>query len=115
MLGTSLSFCVLDIIAGKVDITDVEMIYTGTAFQSKEKAIECYTQHNCYWEDVKEQAEKICNELWESGKIVEFRLQDPRAIPFARQYWYDSLDDLINIQREAGFDSFVNVLLNSKT
>ncbi|MDO4282997.1 MAG: hypothetical protein Q4D02_05100 [Clostridia bacterium] len=102
MIGTSLAFCVRDIIAGKYDIGDVEAIIAGTHFKSADDIIKKYRE--TYWASDAEKAADICKELWNTGKIIQPCLSDPQALIFVRKVWYFNLESLIDSQVDAGRD-----------
>lgn len=62
-IGTSLSFCVQDILRGNINIAEISAIVTSTAFQTQEEAIEAYK--NSYWSEYGETiiADTI-SEIW---------------------------------------------------
>lgn len=107
-IGTSLAFCVRDIVAGRYGINDVEAIVAGTEFRSAEDIISKYSE--TYWASFPEEAAKICKELWDSGKIIQPCLSDPNALIFVKQVWYTSMDSLIESQLDAGRNSAANNL-----
>lgn len=76
-IGLSLSFCVRDMIDGKVDEKDVALIYAGTCFRDQndlESVIGQYTQ--VYWKHKPMQAEGIVRALYKQGRIFQPRLYD---------------------------------------
>jgi hypothetical protein len=83
MIGLSLSFCVKDIIEGRVALESVEKIITGTFFTDRESFHDgmkhapgyCHT----YWRKHPERAHQIAMQLWDSGKIDQPRTRgEPR-------------------------------------
>lgn len=75
--GRSLSFCVCDIIEGKVKESDVIAMVTSTAFENKEefeKGIESYARS--YWISYPEKGKEIARKLWDSGRIEQPRLKN---------------------------------------
>jgi hypothetical protein len=47
LIGTSLSYCMRDILSEKVDICNISAIVSSTAFTTPEKALESY--YDIYW------------------------------------------------------------------
>ncbi len=99
-VGTSLAFCVRDIVLGKSSIEDVEAIVAGTHFKSPEDAIEAY--QNTYWANFKDEAATVCRLLWKNGKIIQPGLADMQAVIYVRNLWYSSREDFIKSQLVAG-------------
>lgn len=60
LIGKSLTFCVRDIIDGRVDIRDVEYIIAGTAFET--------------WDDWKDAIDEYCLSYWLSNPGVARRV-----------------------------------------
>jgi hypothetical protein len=86
--GLSLSFCVKDICQGKVSINQVEKIITGTMAKSNDdwdNLLKSYCQN--YWYDYPEMAKSIVNQLKESGKILQPRLEGIDAPLIYDGYW----------------------------
>ncbi len=117
MVGISLSFCVQDICRGVVNLNDVKMLYTGTAFKSAEDAIQHYSK--TYWRNLPKAA-RICRKLWDEGKIVQSRLlpsaSDYSICPVPVIYhgtpWYPDEFALIAGQLEDGNQSWVNLVFS---
>ena len=111
MIGISLSFCIKDICEGRVNLTDVEKIYAGTAFLSSKDAVEHYTQS--YWRNYPNEAKEICQKLWAEGKIIQTRLFDSQSNSAPVMYhgtpWYPDIDALIAGQLEDGNECWVEV------
>ena len=87
MIGLSLSFCVKDIIEGKVALESVEKIITGTHYTDRETFHTGMQQSYChtYWKKDPEKAHQIAMQLWDEGKIHQPRSQGegPRALLMA--------------------------------
>jgi hypothetical protein len=72
MIGISVSFCVQDILRGKVGIEQVEKIIAGTSCRNSAEwnsCIELYRSH--YWQDDPEKGEQIFRQLLAEGKIFQ--------------------------------------------
>mgnify|MGYP000860485613 CR=1 FL=1 len=98
MIGLSLSFCIADIITGKVPLEDVELIITGTACRTPdhwESLLEQYKQ--TYWrydESHVANPEQVLNYLLLSGKIYQPRLNDEQPPRIGRGHWVKDQDSL---------------------
>jgi hypothetical protein len=63
-IGTSLSFCMQDILKGKVSIDEISAIVTSTAFDTVQKAFDAYYT-NSYWMDFdSETVMQTLNKVW---------------------------------------------------
>lgn len=107
-IGVSIAFCIRDIISGKYSIDEVDMIIAGTKFETVDEIIETYK--DTYWIKFKEEAEEVCKKLWDSGKIIQPCLENPKALLFVRDIWYDNMQELIDSQLRVGHDEIVNYL-----
>lgn len=71
-IGTSLSFCMQDILAGRVSVDEISAIVTSTAFKSSEEAFNAY--YESYWNDYSKLVVKmVLDGLW--PLICQPRLQ----------------------------------------
>ena len=62
-IGTSLSFCMQDILMGNISIDEISAIVTSTAFKSSEEAFKNY--YNSYWNSFDGVTVKMTlDELW---------------------------------------------------
>ena len=85
-IGLSLSFCVRDILAGKVPEGSVDKIVSSTSCRSDddwEELIQRYRE--TYWRKDPNEGEAILRRLLEAGKIEQPRLSDPRSDPDTSQ------------------------------
>ena len=72
MIGLSVSFCVRDIVAGKMALEQVEKIVAGTACpddEAWERVIKAY--RDSYWRESPDQCEQILRQLLAEGKIYQ--------------------------------------------
>lgn len=95
MIGTSLSDCIADILAGRVSEEEVEEIYTGTAYETADdwdSGIAHY-QH-IYWRN-NPKAPALIARLRRDGKILQPRL-DRGMYPViaCTGHWVDSFNDI---------------------
>lgn len=91
-VGLSLSFCVQDIITGKMDINNVHFISTGTKIENEEQwqwVMDDYS--GAYWTMNPELAVKIATQLRDAGKLIQPRLEGLRlpVIERRREHWVD--------------------------
>lgn len=88
--GLSLSFCVADIISGKVALDDVAEIVTSTAIRDEEDFEEVMRVYSMlYWRKDPVKAREIVHELWNEGLIVQPRLIDGSVNNIANGWWED--------------------------
>jgi hypothetical protein len=86
-VGLSLSFCVRDIMEGKIDEDRVMTIIAGTKFKDYEgwkRVIEVYSK--TYWKS-NPVATEIANRLMVQGKIVQPRLQEQDTPTLTGGHW----------------------------
>ena len=101
LIGNTFSGCIRDILTGKISIDDVDKIYTGTCFDEvdadkRREYLESYFNRIVDFiskkdfsvdgeekikdkDKLKEEAEKIFYELYNSGKIVQTRYRVPEG------------------------------------
>ncbi len=90
MIGKSLSFCVKDIVEGKVALADVERIVAGTFYTDRDmfhtglRADYCRT----YWRLNPTEAHRVAMRLWDDGKIDQPRCRGEDAPNIADGHWY---------------------------
>jgi hypothetical protein len=108
MIGLSVSFCVRDIAAGKVNLDEVEEIIAGTrvaSWRRQKHLIRIYLR--TYWQDNAEACEKVYRQLVSNTKramrgvdpkgpiIVQPRLYGRMAPMLARTgHWIDSIMEI---------------------
>lgn len=83
VVGYSLTFCIQDLIAGRVKVEDVEKIVASTRFGTEEAwevAIVYYRK--VYWKTNPDLGEAFCRQLLAAGKIEQPRLVNPN-------HWHD--------------------------
>jgi hypothetical protein len=89
MIGLSLSFCIKDIIEGRVDLDKVEKISTATFYTDRDmfhtglKVGYCRT----YWRHDPERAHKIAMDLWDAGKIDQPRTRGEKPASIHDGHW----------------------------
>jgi hypothetical protein len=86
LLGLSLSFCVRDILEGKVSIDDVECIISCTRFENASQAFDFYI--NDYWSKYpKETVNAVLMEVW--PLVFQPRFNNERGHTIANGYWFN--------------------------
>ena len=87
-IGLSMSFCIRDILDGKVKIEDVVCIVANTAFSSIELLIENYSVD--YWHAyAKDDIQALLEKLWPT--IYQPRMVYPDSMfSIAHGYWFDA-------------------------
>jgi hypothetical protein len=96
--GRSLSFCVKDILTGKINERDVALIVTSTACETREdwnRLIRSYA--NSYWHGFSVvECSTLVNRLLNKGKIYQPRLIDGRIQDLScHGNWADSEDEVM--------------------
>lgn len=88
LVGLSLSFCVQDIIRGKVSESDVDYIEAGTACETNaDWEVMLTTYCECYWSSSPQQARDIVSRLRDAGKIQQPRLLDMPVTKITHGHW----------------------------
>lgn len=100
MIGASLSLCISDIIRGKVNLDDIEVIYAATRFEEPEVIFEHYKDG--YWWKNREKAHDILMKLYKEGRIHQSRFVDEEFQPIPTPIWYEDVNQFIARQRELG-------------
>ena len=88
MIGLSISFCIADIIRGKVNLEDVEKIVAGTKCETPEHwdgVIEQYKEY--YWRDDPDMAEAVLRQMLAEGKIEQPRTKGIPIHSIASGHW----------------------------
>ena len=74
--GKSLSFCIKDIISGKVNIDDVSAISAGTNIPDSDALDQVIKQYRkSYWRDNPDLGEETCRKLFSEKKVLQPRLR----------------------------------------
>ena len=98
MIGLNLSFCIADILTGKVKLEDVELIITGTACRTPDHWESLFEQYKqTYWlhdESHVADPKQVLDYLLLSGKIYQPRLHDEQPPRIGRGYWVEDLNSL---------------------
>lgn len=96
MYGLSVSFCIKDLIQGKVEYEDIDYIIAGTRMLNEEdvaKVSEYYEKS--YWRDNPELGHDFLWRLWEDGKIFQPRVfyGDSHSPMIADGHWVLTAED----------------------
>ena len=110
MIGTSLPFCVQDIMYGRVDIKDIKVIFAGTQFQSADQACRHFTRS--YWRENPREAIQICHKLWKKGLIYQYKLKNPELSLSVGKIWYKDSSEFIHAYPGEGSKNVPRILLN---
>ena len=88
MIGLSLSWCVKDIIEGKVELDEVEKIICGTRIENPQH-FEQVCEHYCayYWEHNRGRAVLIASKLFNSGKLDQPRVRGEEPPNTCEGHW----------------------------
>lgn len=88
-IGLSLSYCVVDIINGLVDIDDVLFIVCGTKFSNDREFSEVMDQYaEFYWSHLPQLARYVATQLKIQGKLIQPRLEGCQVPPIVNGHWY---------------------------
>jgi len=88
LIGLSLSYCISDLINGRVDKNDVMFIVAGTRIMCDhdlDEVLENYAKY--YWETNPENAKSLARELYNRGMIIQPRVNDNPAPHVAEGWW----------------------------
>jgi hypothetical protein len=97
MIGLSLSFCVKDILTGKIDLSAVDKIITGTKIEKPEHMEEVVEHYSSVYWNRDPKAISILNELWRSGRIEQPRVSGNEARNISQGHWLDNNGEQIRL------------------
>lgn len=90
LTGLSLSYCVKDIVAGRVPYDAVDHIVASTAAASPAAWDELIAQYkNVYWHVHQDEADRVVRRLLAEGKIDQPRLRGQEHHSIASGHWMD--------------------------
>lgn len=95
LIGLSLSYCVNDIINGRVDKNNVMFIIAGTRINCERElndVLENYAKY--YWYDNPELGMEIARDLYNQGLILQPRVMGYRAPHVADGWWANISKDI---------------------
>lgn len=88
LIGLSLSYCIKDLINGRVDKNDVMFIVSGTRIMCKHD-LDCvlanYAKYE--WQENPENAMSLARELYNRGMIIQPRVMGLNAPHVADGWW----------------------------
>jgi hypothetical protein len=90
VIGLSMSFCVRDIIKGKVKIENVVFISAATKARTEadwESVFAAYKQW--YWKENPEEGERIARQLISDGLIIQPRLENNNPVRYHGEPWVE--------------------------
>ena len=95
-IGLSLSFCIADILNGKVKVEEIHKIITNTKIEDNpqwQNVIERYGKH--YWDGRYSEAEAIIDQLRDEGRIYQPRVSMGIYAKFHKDtgHWGDITDE----------------------
>lgn len=76
LIGLSLSFCIADIINGRVNRDDVLYIIAGTRIRNVDefnRVLDTYA--DCYWSNLPQLARSIATDFYNQGLLLQPRIQ----------------------------------------
>ena len=100
MVGLSVSFCIRDMVSGKVDPAVVEKIVAGTKASTPEEVealIKGYRQ--TYWDECPDGAEQVFRQMLAEGKIVQPRVDGKPAPMIAGGHWVENESQIVYCNR----------------
>ena len=91
LIGLSLSFCVKDILSGKVNESDVICIVTNTSFNFQDEEIEkLINLYHVYWESF--QANDIKELLLRLEPVIYQPKRDAKTVfRIGKNHWYETV------------------------
>ncbi len=88
MEGLSLSFCISDIVSGRVPLESMSIIVSGTAAISDDAFRKLLVQYSkTYWRGFTTEASSLAWSLWKEGRIIQPRLNGERPLNIADGHW----------------------------
>lgn len=90
MIGLSLSFCIRDIVAGRVQLDQVDRLVTGTRASDEDEWDEVIAQYKeSYWRDCPDEAERLVRQLRAEGRIEQPRVAGNPPPHIALGHWVE--------------------------
>ena len=90
LVGLSLSFCVKDILQGKVKLEDVDSIVAGTRARTDEDWIALLSSYSAnYWYDFSQEEIKAVVDALKVKGIDQPRVRDEEPPQIYNGYWVD--------------------------
>lgn len=98
MIGLSLSFCVTDVLKGKVTLKDIEYIVAGTCAGNSDAYQDVLAGYaEKHWIANPEEGVRVALELYRSGKVHQPRLANANRFPVTanKVYWVQTADQIV--------------------
>ncbi len=89
-VGLSLSFCVSDILRGKIKEEEVKEIIAGTNTSPEQWDELMKSYKESYWRENPDEGEAIARRLFEAGKIRQPRQEGKATHNIASGYWIEA-------------------------
>lgn len=80
LIGYSLSFCIMDILAGKIREENVLRLVTGTCAATRAEFENVLKSYKDYWDEKTEEGQAIAQRFWDAGRIDQPRVRDEEPI-----------------------------------
>jgi len=101
VIGLSLSFCVLDIVAGKPTLDEVEKIIAGTKCLNDETWNKLIEDYRCsHWAENPDECEKVCRQLLAEGKVFQPHLRNDMAPRLTVRHGLNGSDHWVSSEAE---------------
>jgi hypothetical protein len=95
MIGLSVSYCIRDIVEGKVKLEEVEKIVAGTCAITKEQVENVVKTYRLrHWHKNPDEGEKIYRQLLAEGKIIQPRASSGPAPVRTNTHWVEREDQI---------------------
>jgi hypothetical protein len=91
--GRSFSLCIMDILEGKVKESEVGFLVVSTRIRNDQEYNQCVNLYSeTYWKTNPKEGKAIARRLWDSGKIVQPRLENNNVCQALYDFgvWTDS-------------------------
>jgi hypothetical protein len=93
-IGLSLSFCIGDVIAGKVPEDEIHGIVAGTAAQGPEEIDQLIaTYREIYWKDDPDRGEALARKLFAEGRVYQPRIEGEPAPTPVPLHWLNNVPE----------------------
>jgi hypothetical protein len=100
-IGLSLSFCVQDILRGKVKLEDVSKIIASTKVSRPQhstlavwdEVLDRYAE--TYWAENPDEGERIARQLIEEGRVFQPRLENGKHPYIGEGHWVESESEIV--------------------
>lgn len=98
LIGLSISWCIQDIIEGKVPLSRVRYIVAGTKIETqKDFEVVCNAYTKGSWRKYSERARLIFQLLWDSQQIIQPRVNGHQAWNISNGHWAKIISNVEDI------------------